>query len=290
MQVKQQKVQELILNGMTTIEEISKKTGAGTVCGGCRPRIIELLGGEAWAYVKIVQIREHHKDVRSYQLYPLKNEIVPSLAGQHIVIEANIDGLWVARSYTLTSIADDRFYEITVKREEFGLFSRWLYTHDKESVVLRISDPQGEYIFDPEMKSPAVCLMAGIGITPAIAFARKLTAKEHQRPLHIDYSVHQAEDAVFRDELASWPTRYPHISVNIRITSQQGRIGSQEILELKNRYPDADFFICGPKPYQTAISKALAEFNVPANRIHIEEFTNAGEPFGATHYERSSGS
>jgi len=29
--------------GLKTVEEVSKETGAGTICGGCIPRIQELL-------------------------------------------------------------------------------------------------------------------------------------------------------------------------------------------------------------------------------------------------------
>lgn len=43
MQIKSQAIEALIEDGVDTLAEISKRTGAGTVCGGCRPRIIELL-------------------------------------------------------------------------------------------------------------------------------------------------------------------------------------------------------------------------------------------------------
>jgi hypothetical protein len=63
--------------------------------------------------------------VKSFHFLPRQGGVHESLPGQHIRIESLIDGRWAQRSYTLTSpAAQQDHYEITVKREANGLFSR----------------------------------------------------------------------------------------------------------------------------------------------------------------------
>lgn len=279
MQVKYQAIQACVKKGITTLEGIAKKTGAGTICGGCRPRITELLGGEVWTYVKIINIVQHNDHVRSYQLQPLHRKVSSYFAGQHIVVEANIDGNWIARTYTLTSPDSEKnYYEITVKREPKGLFSRWLFDHGKINMVLRLAEPEGSFILYPEKMKPAICFMGGIGITPAIAFARKLISDHMQRPLHIDYSVAKINDISFRDEIQGWPQQHPTVSTHIRVTSEHGHVTENEVREISTIHPHADYFICGPKTFEATLTQMLKNVGIAEDRIHLEFFTHAGGP------------
>jgi ferredoxin-NADP reductase/CRP-like cAMP-binding protein len=276
--VKYRSVQELVDRGVTDIEALTKQSGAGNVCGGCRPRIIELLGGSAWLEAKTVGVVKHNDSIRSFRLQPLNRPIKHYKAGQHLVVQARIDGHSVSRSYTLTSTDEQRqYYEITVKREPKGLFSRWLFDHCEEGEILRLTEPQGEISFFPDNEAPAVCLMGGIGITPAIAFARKLTDSKHRRALHIDYSVRSSEMA-FSDELAVWPKQHSHITVCVRRTDVDGRLTEGDVAQILGRYRDAEFYICGPQRYEDAVTAILKNLNVAPAKIHVERFAHAGGP------------
>lgn len=279
MQVKYQTVQTLIKKGIATQDSISQKTGAGTMCGGCKPRIAELLGGEVWTYAKIINIIHHNDHVRSYQLQPLNRKVASYFAGQHIVVEANIDSHWIARTYTLTSTdTEKKYYEITVQREPQGLFSRWLFDHGKINMVLRLAEPKGSFIFYPEKIKPAVCFMGGIGITPAIAFARKLISDQTQRPLHIDYSVESINDISFKDEIKAWPQQHPNVSTHIRVTNDHGLITENDIVKIHKIHPNADYFICGPESFEKCLAQHLKNVGIEEERIHLELFTHAGGP------------
>ncbi len=279
MQIKTEVIQSLILEGMNKLEEICSRTGAGTVCGGCRPRIRELLGEDIWTFVKIEKIREHNKDVRSYRLRPLTGSITVPVSGQHIIIGANIDGLWVSRSYTLTSSdADKECYEITVKREEQGLFSRWLFSHDKEPISLRVSTPEGTFLYPFENESPIIFFVAGIGITPAIAFAKRLIKSQDRRSMHIDYSVRHQEISTFDDELSAWPTQFSNFSISTRLTSKDGHIDEKHVQNVLTKYPNAEIFICGPKGFEEMIVHTLSQLGLPSDKTHLERFIHAGKP------------
>lgn len=279
MQVQAQTIQDCILHGASTIEEISKKTGAGTVCGGCRPRILELLGGNAWTYVRIVDVQEHTPKVKSFRFQLLGGSYYPSLPGQHIVVEGYIDGHWVCRSYTLTSLSENMdHYEITVKKEDNGIFSPWLFANHMKNPRLRISAPQGSFVFDPSQSTAAICFMAGIGVTPAIAFMRSLISHRSTKMIYLHYSVREIAEAIFQKEMADWSRQYPNIKIQLRSTSQSGHLNREEIQQIINQFPDADIYICGPKLYEQDLLKILNEQKIPPNKIHKEEFNHAAGP------------
>ena len=176
-------------------------------------------------------------------------------------------------------------YEVTIKKEKQGYFSNWLFSHDREQINLRVSEPQGEFIFRPEALTPALCLVAGIGITPAIAFARFLIRKKASRPLHIDYSVRSPEEAAFGRELTEWPEQFPNIAVRTRLTARDGHLGDSELRGLLSRYPGAEVYICGPVRYAPRIahnSPGRLSGTLARARIRALPGTSRGCPSDAT--------
>ena len=278
MHVKVQGIQTLISKGISTLEAIAKTSGAGNVCGTCRPRIDELLGGKGWIYAKIVEILKHNDSIRGFRLQPIDHPIKPYQAGQHLVLEGHIDGNWVSRSYTLTSTdTEQAYYEITVKRETMGLFSRWLFDCCEVDEILRITEPHGAISFSPENSEPAVCFVAGIGITPAVAFARKLVSTHSKRRLYVDYSVRSSEIA-FGDELAAWSKNNSNISIIIRRTDIDGRLTKSQFRQILNEFCGSEFYICGPSQYEEAMWDMLKQSDVDPGQIHVEKFVHAGGP------------
>ena len=85
MQVKFDTIQKMIKDGIIELEAIQKKTGAGTLCGGCQASIKCMLGVNVWQYVKITKIIEHNDSVRSYIFTPMSQAITLPKSGQHIV-------------------------------------------------------------------------------------------------------------------------------------------------------------------------------------------------------------
>ncbi|WP_304985092.1 hypothetical protein [Coxiella-like endosymbiont] len=73
--------------------------------------------------------------------------------------------------------------------------------------------------------------MAGVGVTPAIAFTRKLITSQSERRLHIDYSVLQLINLILWEELKKWPKHYDQILVAVRITRQQGHILANQMFK-----------------------------------------------------------
>jgi ferredoxin-NADP reductase len=260
-----------------SLTELSACTGAGTVCGACRGWLQELVGQASWIPVLVSRVLPAAEGIRSFRFVPQEGQFKPALPAQHVVVQAFIGGQWIQRPYTLTSPAEETSYrEITVKREPRGYFSSWLFEKLDEKTPLRLSEAQGNFYVDPQRATPVVCLVAGIGMTPALAICRSFLRRGDKRPLHIDYSVSHEKQLAYENELRE-ATKASNIQLRVRISSKEGRIRRSEVQWLQECYPDADFYICGPGAYQKTVESYLREAKVAPARIHVEAFTPLGD-------------
>lgn len=277
-QVDRGALRRAIAGGCRRVEELQERTSCGTVCGGCVPAVLEMLGRADWTAVTIETERTVAPGIRSLRLKPSDGPAARARPGQHIVVEAQIGGRWVRRPYTLSSPrGETEGYEITVKREPHGTFSRWLFDHRQPESAVRVSRPQGDYFWEPD-GAPVVCLVAGIGVTPALAICRTIAGEGLPHTLHIDYSARSAADFACAEELRAAAAGHPNIHLSLRETARDGRLQPRDVEALVRRYSDAWFFLCGPPGYLEAVAGYLAASGVPRERIRIEVFTHAGDP------------
>lgn len=277
MQITRGALRKAIRGGCKTAAQLGDETGAGTVCGACIPRLKEMCGRSDWTPVVCAEVIEHTEEVRSFRLRPTAGELKTFKPGQHLVIQTRIEGSWVQRPYTISSAASETdHYEITVKRENRGLFSSWLFEQLGPDSLLRISSPQGQYFLDMEADDPVVCYVGGIGMTPALAMCRSILAAGQSRRLHIDYSAPRGERFACLEELEAAATDHDFISVKARATREDGRITRSEMTRTAEMLEGAVYYICGPETFQAAIVENLEELGVAPERIHVEVFTPQG--------------
>jgi len=279
MLISTQTIVDTIKSGANSLKQVMKCTGAGSVCGGCRPRIQELLGYDVWKSCNIFKIIKHNNIIWSFQLKPINAEDKKTfLPGQHVVIRFQINGNWVERPYTLTSHPEDDFYEITIKREEKGALSNWLFENASENMIAYVSKPQGEFLIKYPFQTPVIFYAGGIGITPAIMMA-KMIRNEPSISVTIDYSFRNAGEDIFRIEFEKMSEKYPNFKVRYRQTVKEGRLTSDEISRQIELMANADIYICGPDSYTRNIKNTLIEnLKIPQEKIYVEEFSNVGGP------------
>jgi ferredoxin-NADP reductase/CRP-like cAMP-binding protein len=294
LKIRRRTLEELLAKGTDTLDGIVAETGASSVCGGCTGRIAEMLGSGGQA-VQLIAVQDVGRDVRSFRFEAIdENGADPvtlrtALPGQHVVISARIDEHWMHRPYTISSAANNaQWREITVKREAHGFLSNWLFTNPG-SPELRLSHPKGQFWADLDRPEPIVCLVAGIGVTPALAMARTLAERPEPRSLYIDYSARTEPDFSHREELDQLALDHDHITLNYRCTGRGERLGPEAIASIQASHPNASFFICGPPAFQEAVQAQLASLPVRPERIHVEVFTPVGHAPEEPHADRTSG-
>ena len=273
--IKSQTVRDAIVQGADSLQSLQKSTRCGTVCGACIPELKQMLGGPGSVAARIKETIEVCEGIQTFRLEPLNVQTQESLPGQHVVLEGHVDGHWVRRAYTLSAPVRDGFYEVTIKREGQGLFSRWLFEKNRENILLKVSPPQGEYYWQAGQNS-VTCLVAGIGVTPALAICRSIVQQNLSNKLHIDYSARAALDFAYANELTEVAQQYPNISLKLRITSVEPRLDLAELERLEATSPGADYYLCGPQSYLDGVSELLTRMGVPPERIRSEVFVQIG--------------
>jgi ferredoxin-NADP reductase/CRP-like cAMP-binding protein len=268
---------QAVADDCDTVEKLVERTGASQVCGSCVSSLAEIVGRPDMAPVDLVSVLPVTTEVKSFRFRPRYTQVFPHLPGQHIRIEGQIAGYWVQRSYILTSpVGQANYYEITVKREEHGLFSRWLHDELNINSSVRISKPQGDFYLPLDEQTPIVCFSGGIGITPSLAILRTLHNMNHERALYIDYSVRTNDKFVYHHEFMDVSSQRDNISVNLRATREENVIQAEELEQIAENYPDATFYICGPQAFEKALCTHLEAASVPADKIKRERFVPAG--------------
>ena len=283
--------------GCDNFEQLKNETGASSVCEACENSVIDIAKSVDLSPAKIVSVPESEKycndkkDIRYFRFKHLNAAIETYAPGQHIRLEAEINGRWIQRAYTLTSVADlHDYYEIAVKLEEKGVFSNWLHNELTEQSDIRMSRPQGDDLeLDTATQDPIVCLVNGVGVTPAIAFMRYLSREKSQKSLYIDYSVRKENEVAFKQEfkqldienfkatlrITRGKNKQLENEIDSRITIENKRISETDIKNICNQYPKADFYICGSKGYNETIKKHLQDSGIAEIKIHDELFDNS---------------
>ncbi len=261
---------------VSTVEELVRITGTGGVCGGCRGRLPMFLGKQDIHLCRLTKKPLAEGSFRVH-LEPVANERLPTAkVGQFIRIEALIDGVWIGRPYTLTSCTDSQ-YEIGVKIEDGGFFSNWL-NQTSNGTLTRVFAPEGEVCPDPADGSPLIYVVAGIGVTPAIAAARRIA---DLRPITILYGYRFENSAPYLSELRSlFGSGLIHLEEYC--STHGNRLSSEIIKQQISDLGKCEVIVCGPGEFNRMVLDSLS--SVPNVKVRTDSFLHAqrGQGSGAT--------
>lgn len=198
--------------------------------------------------------------------------------GQHVNVSAQIDGVRVTRSYSLTnaSAAQGRI-AITVKGIEGGKLSRHLCRGAGIGDVLELSPAFGDMTLPDTLQGKWLFLAAGSGITPLMSMTRALAAKGMPVPLVLAYWARTREELCFVDELKSLAALHANFTVHFVLTRETvagdeptGRISEESIRSLIDDPAMRQVYACGPGGFVDSARSLLAPI---AHSFHAEAFS-----------------
>ena len=256
-----------VARGCHSLRELQRLTAAGTVCGGCLNRLPLFLNEPADGRLCRLETTPLTEQVLRVRLLPIcADPLLPWRAGEHLHVEGLIDGRWIGRSYTLTG-GDAQHYELAVKREPGGVFSNWLAEAGPGALV-RISPPQGQLVPAAADPRPLLYLVAGIGVTPALAGCRRL---QRQRQVSIAYSFRGSDAAAGLDELRR-EAADGRITLLEHDSSRLGRLDPRTWLDrLTNLLSQpVEVVICGPEAFNASWQALLTP--LPGVESRVESF------------------
>ncbi len=270
---------DAMAGGCQTVRALSTRTGAGTVCGGCLPRLAELTAETLWQTVSCLEVIERARRVRSFRFeVPQRLAAGTIQPGQRLVVGAKVGGVDVARPYTLTSPSTERrYYEITVQREPHGVMSNWLFDHMRPGATVAVLPPSGTCFF--ELADPRPLRMPGRRHRRHAGAGHLPLRPPRVAPDGACMSTTRCRRAIRSSAARNCASSPPGTRPSAGARASPARRDASRRLDvtaLAREFPDADWLICGSKPFQSDAQDMLLGHGIAPRHVHIESFAAVG--------------
>ena len=197
-------------------------------------------------------------------------------AGQFLTFRVTIDGQTTYRSYSMSSAPEtDAELAVTVKRVPGGAVSGRL-NELRAGDVIEASAPAGKFRLGTQERD-IVAFAAGSGITPIFSLIKSAMLTT-TRAVRLLYANRDPGSAIFAAALADLAARREgRLEVRHRYDEVEGFLDAAAVAAYVERAREADVYVCGPGPFMDVVESSLLAGGVPAERIHIERFSVAGD-------------
>jgi vanillate O-demethylase ferredoxin subunit len=218
--------------------------------------------------VRVVSVDHAAEDVLVLELRSLYGSDLPSFtAGAHIDVELPIPldkAGPLVRQYSLCNDpVENHRYVIAVGRDAQSRGgSEWVHGHIRPGDRLRISAPRNHFPLSEDAPQ-SVLIAGGIGVTPLLAMARRLSAL--RRPWTFYYCARSPQRAAFLGEL--------HMLPGTIVPVFDGIPGGERIdlsAVVREALPCTHFYCCGPSSLMEAFEQAAS--SLPLQQVHVEWF------------------
>ncbi len=215
--------------------------------------------------VKVVKKRQEALDIASFELARVDGAPLPAFsAGSHVDVQVP-GGL--TRQYSLCNDAGEQHrYRIAVLRDAASRGgSVGMHEAVKEGDVIRISPPKNH--FPLQQAAHTLLFAGGIGITPLLCMAQRLTTLNADFTLH--YCTRSAERTAFHDEIkASAFAARTQFHFDAGPPEQKLDIPAT----LKAAGPGHQLYVCGPTGFIDHVVNSAKAAGWSSEQIHLEYF------------------
>ena len=206
--------------------------------------------------------------------------------GQHLPIQAVLDGKRLRRTYSICSGLGDWPLEIGVRVQPGGQFSEYAANKLAVGDEVEVMPPTGRFHvdLDPGNNKFYLGFAAGSGITPILSIAKSILDSEPGSRFALFYGNRKQSSTMFIEDLYALKNQYPdRLQLHFVFSREEqefeinaGRIDAEKVEELCAHFCRGDHadeaFVCGPDSMITTVTTALTELGMPADTIHAERF------------------
>ncbi|WP_062388635.1 NO-inducible flavohemoprotein [Pseudomonas abietaniphila] len=228
---------------------------------------------------KVVAKVPESAEITSFYFAPADGQpILAFTAGQYIGMQLFLDGEEIRRNYSLSALAVDNQYRISVKREPGGRASNYLHDHLNVGDSINLFPPSGEFTLTHSDK-PLVLISGGVGITPTLAMLE--AALETPRPIHFIHCARNGSVHAFRDRIEALADQHPQLKRFYCYNEDDGvsppahATGLLDQARLEQWLPenrDLDAYFLGPKGFMATMRRQLTAAGVPEQQARYEFF------------------
>ncbi len=239
-------------------------------------------------YLVIDEIKVETKSTKTFKLVPDPDSSTKELAifrsGQYLSLKVKVNDVTITRPYSIASSPKDAlngFYELTIKKEEHGFLTSYIWDNWKVGAKIESSGPEGFFYYDPlrDFKH-IVGIAGGSGITPFKSIALSIIEGNIDARLTVLYGSSDEDDIIYYDEFQAlekdYPDKFKFIHVlSCEVVSLEGCETGFITSDLIEKYCDvktSSFFICGPQIMYNFLDNEMAKFELPPKKIRKEAF------------------
>jgi ferredoxin-NADP reductase len=234
---------------------------------------VELRAPGRWQIGTVTSVKPETPHVKSFRIgLPMW---MPHLPGQHYDVRLTApDGYQAQRSYSIASSPlDQGEVELTIDRLDEGEVSPYFHDVVVEGDQVEVRGPFASY-FVWRGERPVLLVGGGSGVVPLMAILRHRRRTMPELPMRLVYSVRNAEDVIYADELGDDAALTFTRQAPAGWTGHTGRIDSELVGAAP---PDAGAaFLCGSNGFVEAAAELLLDTGWPAARIRTERFGPTG--------------
>ncbi|MGF6876906.1 PDR/VanB family oxidoreductase [Paraburkholderia sp. MM5477-R1] len=218
--------------------------------------------------VKVLRKRVEAEGIASFELAsPDGKRLPPFSAGAHIDVFLP-NGM--VRQYSLCNAAgQDDVYQIAVLRDQNSRGGS-VCIHDvvQEGQVLKISEPRNHFPL-ANGASHSVLVAGGIGVTPILAMAERLSHTGSSFEFH--YCTRNRERTAFQARIAGSPYA-SRVQFHFDDGPEEQRFDADAVLRA-SLAPDAHLYACGPGGFLDFVLGRAREAGWSGAHLHREYFT-----------------
>ena len=228
-----------------------------------------------WQLGTVSAIKRETPRVKSFRIaLPMW---MPHLPGQHYDVRLTApDGYRAQRSYSIASSPlDTGEIELTIDRLEDGEVSPYFHDVVVEGDEVEVRGPFTSY-FVWRGEQPVLLVGGGSGVVPLMAMLRHRRRTMPDLPMRLIYSVRNAEDVIYSDELNDDAVLTFTRSAPDGWAGHTGRVDEQLVSDQAAPYLPGLAFLCGSNGFVESASQLLLEAGIPPRQIRTERFGLTG--------------
>ncbi|NSY20170.1 NO-inducible flavohemoprotein [Neorhizobium sp. AL 9.2.2] len=252
-------------------------------------------GWTGWRQFIISERIRESEVITSFILRPSDGSpVIRHHPGQYLTLRFELEhGTEIKRNYSISSAPNDEYYRISVKREAAGSGgSRHLHDIALVGDTIYLSPPAGDFFLNSDQVRPVILLSAGVGLTPMVSMIESINTDLPALEVHYIHAALNSSTHAMDRHVRSIAKSHGRIAVST-FYSDPGALdvagqshdynGFINIDWLRNHTPfvDADFYLCGPKPFLRSLINGLWEAGIEPCRIHFEFFGPSDELLAA---------
>jgi ferredoxin-NADP reductase len=228
-----------------------------------------------WQIGTVSAIKRETPSVKSFRIaLPMW---MPHLPGQHYDVRLTApDGYQAQRSYSIASSPlDEGEVELTIDRLADGEVSPYFHDVVMEGDQVEVRGPFTSY-FVWRGESPVLLAGGGSGVVPLMAMMRHRRRAMPDVPMCLIYSVREADDVIYADELGSDAVLTFTRSAPDGWHGHTGRLDQELISEHAPPFRAGVAFLCGTNGFVESASQLLLAAGLPPEQIRTERFGPTG--------------